>query len=108
MAQLSKWTIFLRAFIVALIATQPTRVGGQTSAEDQAWRYALQTNTAQAYHGYLSQYPAGKYVREAIGAIQRLGALPAPPRNRSVAPQNTAPQREQQSRAGAAEQSGLY
>lgn len=84
MANLSKWTIFFRAFIIALIAAQPARVGSQTSSEEQAWRKAQEANTAQAYHGFLSRYPAGKFVRDAIGALQSIGAVPSSPLTRNL------------------------
>ncbi|MEL7151407.1 MAG: hypothetical protein AAGK71_11755 [Pseudomonadota bacterium] len=71
----SKWAIFLRAFFVSLLAMQPAKMGSAQSSEDQAWNSAVQSNTEQAYHDYLSQYPAGAYVRDAILALQRLGAI---------------------------------
>jgi len=84
MSEISKWTLFVRAFFVALIASQPAKLGGQSLSEDQLWRQAQAANNPQAYHGYLSAYPAGKYARDAIGALQTLGAVPAAPATRSI------------------------
>lgn len=75
MAKISKWTIFLRAFLLSLIIAQPARMGSAQSSEDQAWRSAVESNTPQSYHDYLSAYPAGQYVRDAIIALQQLGAI---------------------------------
>jgi len=75
MAKISKWVIFARAFLITLIASQPAQVGGSEASEDQAWRAATQSNSVQAYHAYLSVYPAGAYVRDAIVALQNLGAI---------------------------------
>ncbi len=73
--KLSTWAIFLRAFFVSLLAMQPAKMGSAQSSEEQAWSSAMQSNTEQSYHDYLSQYPAGAHVRDAIVALQRLGAI---------------------------------
>lgn len=73
--KISRWTIFLRAFLVSLLASQPAKMGSAQSNEDQAWRSAVEGNTAQSYHDYLSAYPAGEHVRDAIIALQKLGAI---------------------------------
>lgn len=73
--EISKWAIFLRAFLISLIAAQPAKMGNAQSGEEQAWRSAVQANTEQSYHDYLARYPAGSYVRDAIVALQRLGAI---------------------------------
>ncbi len=65
----------MRVFLVTLIVGQPARVGGQEPGEDQAWQRAQSANTAQAYYGFLAEYPAGRYMQEAIRALRRLGAL---------------------------------
>jgi hypothetical protein len=75
LARLSRWTIFMRVFLVTLIVGQPARVGGQTSGEDQAWQRAQSDNTVQAYYGFLGEYPSGRYMQDAIRALRRLGAL---------------------------------
>lgn len=84
MAKLTEWSIFVRAFIISLLATAPTRVGGASDEEEQAWRLAMEANTARAYHSYLSRYPSGDYVRDAIGRLGRLGAIDAPPKTRDL------------------------
>ena len=91
MAKLSKWAIFMRAFIVALIASQPGRVDAQSRAEQSAWDQAQQQNTAQAYFRYLSLYPGGEFVSDALSALDRLGASSGTVRNLPT----TRPQREQ-------------
>lgn len=73
--KISNWAIFVRAFFISLLAAQPAKMGSAQSSEDQAWSSAVQTNTEQAYHDYLAQYPAGAYVRDAIVALQNLGAI---------------------------------
>ena len=85
MAALSKWTIFIRAFLLALLAGQPARVGSQTPAEEEAWRDAQSANTPQAYLQYLSEFPASPRVQEAIEALRRTGALGSAGAARGVA-----------------------
>ncbi|HLQ19438.1 MAG TPA: hypothetical protein VK146_10705 [Tabrizicola sp.] len=46
--------------------------------EIQAWEAAVAQNTADAYYLYLSLYPAGDYVDEAVTALARLGAIGMP------------------------------
>ncbi|TCO72042.1 hypothetical protein [Rhodovulum euryhalinum] len=88
MARLSRWAIFMRAFLMAFIAVQPSRAGGASPGEDQAWRQAQSQNTAQAYYEYLSRYPAGSYVQEAIDSLERMGALRTPPATRQMPAQD--------------------
>lgn len=73
--KLSAWAIFTRAFLISLFATQPAKMGIAQSGEDAVWRSAVAANTPQAYHDYLSQYPAGQHVSDAIVALQGLGAI---------------------------------
>lgn len=73
--KLSAWAIFTRAFLLSLFAAQPAKMGIAQSGEDALWRSAVAANTAQAYHDYLSQYPAGQHVGDAIVALQGLGAI---------------------------------
>lgn len=80
MAKVSKWALFVRAFFIALIASSASRVGGQDAAEENAWKDALANNTPQAYHRYMSLYPGGEFVLDAITALDRLGAIDNPVR----------------------------
>lgn len=84
MAELSRWAIFVRAFLLSLLAASPTRVGGQSSSEDAAWQTALSANTPDAYHAYLSQFPSGQYVGDAVTALRSLGAFGDRPRTRDI------------------------
>lgn len=77
--------------MVAFIAAQPTRVGGASPGEDQAWQQALSQNSAQAYYEYLSRFPAGSYVQDAIDALERLGALRVTPLSRQMPEQDRDP-----------------
>ncbi|MEM9320087.1 MAG: hypothetical protein AAGA70_13940 [Pseudomonadota bacterium] len=75
MAKLSKWAVFTRAFLMALIAASPARVGSQSSAEDQVWSEAQAANTTEGYNTYLSLHPDGAHVVEAVRALRSLGAF---------------------------------
>lgn len=81
MARISRVTYFWKAFIITLLG------GGFASAasrgEVEAWQAAVAQNTADAYYLYLSLYPAGEYVDEAIAALVRLGLIGPP---RGIAP----------------------
>ena len=84
MAKLSRWTIFVRAFLLALVATHAGRSSGSSHTDETAWRGALQANTPQAYFEYLSLYPAGAHIRDALERLRRLGALNAAPSTRAI------------------------
>ncbi len=75
MAKLTKFAIFTRAFLLALLAASPARVGGQSSDEEALWQRALEANNVEGYHAYLSIHPDGAYVLEAVDALRRLGAF---------------------------------
>lgn len=75
MAQISKLAIFMRAFLMVFLAGTPMRGGAEDSGESAIWMGAVQEDTAEAYYTYLSRYPSGVYVEEAIAALIRLGAL---------------------------------
>jgi hypothetical protein len=81
LAKVTKWTLFLRAFFLTLIASSPSRVGSQDAAEQAAWQEAMEQNSAAAYHRYMSLFPAGDFVPDAISALDRLGAINSPSRN---------------------------
>ena len=75
MATLSKWAIFVRAFIVALLATAPARTPGQSSSEDAVWAEAQASGSVEAYHTYLTLFPDGEHVVDAINSLRDLGAF---------------------------------
>lgn len=75
MAKLSRWAIFLRAFLITLVVGQTGRVDAQGAGEADAWQVASSLDSAAAYYRYLSQYPTGAYVEQAIAALTRLGAM---------------------------------
>lgn len=80
MAKLTRLSLFVKVFLVALIASNPSRSVGQSASEEAEWQRALEANTAQAYHRYLSLFPAGEFVTDAIDALDRLGAIDNPVR----------------------------
>lgn len=91
MATVSRWAIFVRAFLITLLAGTPARVGSATPDETVAWSTAAQSDSVTAYYDYLSRYPAGAYVDRAIAALIRLGAIaPAAPQVRTL-PRQAAP-----------------
>ena len=75
MAKLSKWVVFTRAFLMALVAAGPSQVTGQSRSEEAIWAEAVQADNIQGYHIYLSLHPDGLYVLEAVAALPRLGAF---------------------------------
>ncbi|MEM9755979.1 MAG: hypothetical protein AAF914_08300 [Pseudomonadota bacterium] len=79
MAKLTKWAVFMRAFLLSLIALQPGRIAAQSSAEVAAWAEAVSANTIDSFHRYLSEYPAGEFVGEAVTALRQLGAFGTAP-----------------------------
>lgn len=89
MAQLSRWAIFVRAFLIALLAGAPARVASATSDEVAAWSSATQTDSIDGYFSYLSRYPTGEYVDRAIEALIRLGAISQAPQVRQLPPTPT-------------------
>lgn len=86
MAQLSRWAIFVRAFLIALMAGAPAQVANAVSDEVAAWASAEQADTTQAYYSYLSRFPTGEYVDRAIAALIRLGAISQGPKVRQLPP----------------------
>lgn len=75
MAKLTRWAVFLRVFLLVLLAGQPGRAVAASAAEENAWRAAQSQNTAAGYYRYLARYPTGEYVSSAIAALARLGAM---------------------------------
>jgi hypothetical protein len=88
LARLTRLAIFVKAFLIAFIAAQPTQVASASSREEEAWRRALAQNTASSYYDYLSRYPAGQYVEQAMDRLDRLGALKVMPRTRQMPSQS--------------------
>lgn len=114
-AQLSRWAIFVRAFLIALLAGAPARVASATSDEVAAWSAATQSDTIDAYFSYLSRYPTGEYVESAIQALTRLGAISGAPQVRElprtptpVQRRTPAPQSDRTDRTTDAPQGTIY
>jgi hypothetical protein len=75
MARVSRWAVFIRAFLITLLAGTPARVGSAAPEEETAWTQAAQAGTVAGYYAYLSRFPAGTYVDRAIAELIRLGAI---------------------------------
>lgn len=75
MAQLSKWAIFLRAFLVVFLSGAGSHSATADQSEREAWDEARRLCSADGFFTYLSRYPAGAYVEEALTALSELGAL---------------------------------
>jgi hypothetical protein len=88
-AKLSRWAVFLRVFLVTLVAGQAGRSGAAEPPEIRAWEVATTEGTAAAYYGYLAQYPAGEYVDQAIRALIAIGAI-QPDATRQITPRTGA------------------
>lgn len=74
-AKLSKWAIFFRAFLVVFLSGTATRVVVADEGEQAAWADARRQCTADALFGYLSRYPSGEHVEQALSALSELGAV---------------------------------
>lgn len=72
MAKLTKWAIFLRAFLAAMVAS--SAYGQVEGFEDESaeWSQVQRTGTAEAYFLYLRRHPRGAYVAEAMQALEQL------------------------------------
>jgi hypothetical protein len=84
MATVSRFASFWKAFFAVLMGGSFATAATRTDSE--AWQSAVSANTADGYYQYLSLFPAGDYVDEAVAALARIGAIGIP---RSVGP--TAP-----------------
>lgn len=73
MAQITKWALFWRALVLTLVFGQPAI--SQSAEETDAWTQAVETGTPEAFFKYLSIYPAGVFVDEAVDALEVLGAI---------------------------------
>lgn len=49
--------------------------GAASQEELKAWNDAKRAGDANAYFRYLSQFPAGEFIREAVDALGDLGAV---------------------------------
>jgi len=74
-AKLSKWAIFLRAFLVVFLSGAVSRPVVADEAERQAWDEARRLCHPDAFFSYLSRYPSGEHVDQALVALSELGAL---------------------------------
>jgi len=72
MATVSRLATFWKAFFLVLLGG--TLASAANSGEIEAWEAARAQNSADAYYLYLSLFPAGEYVDEAIAALAKLGA----------------------------------
>jgi hypothetical protein len=74
-AKLSKWAIFLRAFLVVFLSGTASRSVTADEGERQAWAEAQRLCDPDAFFSYLSRYPSGEHVDQALIALSELGAL---------------------------------
>jgi hypothetical protein len=81
MATVSRLASFWKAFFAVLLSG--TFASAASKSEMDAWEAAVSVNTADGYYQYLSLFPAGDYVDEAVAALSRLGAIGQP---RKLAP----------------------
>lgn len=86
MAKLTRWAIFWRAFLLTFVTGSAVNAD---EIERAAWQKVLGDNTAASYYRYLSEYPAGEFVDQAISALSGLGAIGT--QTRSVQPAAQSP-----------------
>ena len=84
MATVSRLAVFWKAFFAVLIGGTAASAAGPE--ETSAWNAAVAANTTEGYYLYLSLYPAGDYVDEAIAALAGLGSAGVPRRVEQVTP----------------------
>lgn len=75
MAQLTRWALFVRAFLVTLLVGMPATRGGAQPTDDADWSATRSIGTADAYFWYLRRNPAGQHVPDAIAALEKLGVI---------------------------------
>jgi hypothetical protein len=75
LAKLSKWAIFFRAFLVVFLSGNVARSVTTGEGEPEAWAEALRACDPDAFFTYLSRFPAGPHVEQALMALSELGAL---------------------------------
>lgn len=76
MAKLTKWAIFLRAFLATMMATSAYAQDEGLDDEAAEWAQVVRSGTAEAYFLYLRRYPRGLYVPDAMRALENLEAAP--------------------------------
>lgn len=84
MATVYRLAVFWKAFFAVLIGGTAASAAGPE--ETGAWNAAVAANTTEGYYLYLSLYPAGDHVDEAIAALSVLGSAGAPRRVERVPP----------------------
>jgi hypothetical protein len=73
MAELTRMALFWRAFFLSLLFG--TSSASADAEDDAAWAAARAANTPEALYLYLSRFPTGAYVDEAVASLAELGAL---------------------------------
>ncbi len=73
MAQITKWALFWRALVLSLLFGQPA--ASQSDEETAAWNRAVESGQPEDFFRYLSQFPAGVFVDEAVDALSETGAI---------------------------------
>ena len=74
--KISAWTMFVRAFLVALFAGTPASQAQQSGvSDDAAWSYAVTIGTAAAVREYLRNFPTGVHIEEAVRLLLSFGEL---------------------------------
>ncbi len=75
MAALSRWTMFVRVFLVTLLVGTGGRSVADNVGERDAWKTANTIGTVAAFYAFLSRYPAGSYADDAVEKLVALGAM---------------------------------
>lgn len=75
MATLTKWAIFMRAFMSALVAGTVYSADKAEASEQVDWTQVQRTGTPEAFFLYLRRHPRGDHVTDALAALSTLGAL---------------------------------
>ncbi|WP_299196780.1 hypothetical protein [uncultured Tateyamaria sp.] len=73
MAQITRLALFWRAFFLSLIFGSTAASADET--ENRLWQNTVSQNTPSAYFNYLSSYPAGVFVEQAVNALVNLGCV---------------------------------
>lgn len=85
--KISAWTMFVRAFLVTLLAGSPASQAQESGvSDDAAWSYALNVGTAAAMREYLRNFPTGNHIERAVRALLDLDELPSTGTNTGTPP----------------------